>query len=435
MTRPDRSLAEIAALLPDAARARLLDAVAPAALGELIHHWPFWERPGQRPPLPPWRVWLVLAGRGYGKTRIGAEWVRALAEAKPGLRIALVAATQRDARRVMVEGESGLLAIAPDARRPHWEPSLGRLCWTNGAQAHVYSAAEPESLRGGQHHFAWADEIAKWEHESAWDNLMLSLRLGRAPQVVATTTPRPVPLVKRLVAAPGVAITRGRTRDNRAHLSAAFLAQVEADYGGTRLGRQELDGELIDEVEGALWRRALIEGGRAPAPPLTRVVVGVDPPAGTAGDACGIVAAGLGADGHGYVLEDASVAGLAPDGWARAVAACAQRHRADRVVAEANNGGAMVRSILHAADARLPVTLVHASHGKAARAEPIAILYEAGRVHHVGAWPALEDELCGLVAGGGYAGPGRSPDRANALVWALTELLLGARARAALRWL
>jgi phage terminase large subunit-like protein len=239
----------------------------------------------------------------------------------------------------------------------------------------------------------------------------------------------------RLKAMADTATVHGRTRDNRL-LPEAFLAAMAADYGCTRLGRQELDGELIEDLPGALWTRDLIERCRVAAlPAVRRVVVGVDPPASVSGDACGIVAAALGRDGHGYVLEDASIAGASPEGWARAVAACAARHGADRVVAEANQGGAMVASVLVAADAALPVRLVHASRGKAARAEPVAILYERGRVHHVGAFPALEDELCGLLAGGGYEGPGRSPDRADALVWAMSELLLGRRGEASVRGL
>ena len=402
-----------------------------AALHAMEHNWMYLARAGQLPPPGTWRTWLIMAGRGFGKTRAGAEWVRAQAETDSRARIALVAATLAEARAVMVEGDSGLLAIGA-ARRPKYEASLRRLTWDNGAQAFLYSAAEPESLRGPQHGFAWCDEIAKWPlAEEAWANLAFGLRLGTHPRTVATTTPRPIALVKTLLAEEDkgrTAVTRGRTADNAAHLAPAFLEAIHAEYAGTARGRQELDGELIDDVEGALWSRALLEGCRvAAAPPeVTRVVIGVDPPASAGGDACGIVAAALGSDGRAYVLADASVRG-APETWAAAVARAAATHQADRVIAEANNGGAMVESVLRAADERLPVRLVHAAHGKAARAEPVAALYARGRVAHVGAFPELEDELAGLVAGGRYEGPGRSPDRADALVWALTELLLGPR--------
>lgn len=435
VTEAARAPAERIAAEPPVPRNRWLARRSRTELHLMATSWPFWARPSQLPPDGDWRVWLILAGRGFGKTRAGAEWVRAMAEADPDARIALVAATASEGRAVMVEGESGLMNIGEV--RPRWEPSLGRLSWPNGAQAFLYSAAEPESLRGPQHHLAWADEIAKWpQGRAVWDNLMLGLRLGERPQAVATTTPRPVPLLHALLRAGDVATTRGATTANRAHLPPAFLRAIRDSYGGTRLGRQELDGELIAELEGALWSRELIERCRVrAAPEPARVVVAVDPPAGAglASDACGIVAVAKGHDGLGYVLEDASVAGLGPDGWARAVAAAAGRHKADRVVAEANNGGAMVESVLRAADAALPVKLVHAAQGKVARAEPIMLLYERGQVFHVGAFPALEDEMAGLVTGGGYHGPGRSPDRADALVWALAELMLTPRARPAMR--
>jgi phage terminase large subunit-like protein len=410
------------------ARAVMLRSMTGAQAAALKASWAFWARPEQLPPPGDWRVWLMMAGRGFGKTRAGAEWVRGIAENDGSARIALVGATLGEARAVMVEGESGLLAVAPAGRRPTWEPSLRRLRWPGGAVAFLYGASDPEMLRGPQHSHGWCDEIAKWPRGlTVWDTLAMGMRLGERPRLLATTTPRPVPLVRALVARGDVAVTGGRTADNRAHLPADFLAGMAEQYGGTRLGRQELDGLLIEEAEGALWSRELIERCRAlAAPQSARVVVGVDPPAGAGArsDACGIVVVLLGADGIGYVIEDASVQGLGPDGWARAVAEAAARHRADRVIAEANNGGAMVESVLRAAQATLPVRLVHATQGKAARAEPVAALYEAGRVRHVGAFPALEDEMAGLIAGGGYAGPGRSPDRADALVWALTALLL-----------
>ena len=429
MMRSEGRTAADLARLTDAERARVLR-LMPATRAEALRaDWRFWARPEQLPPEgEDWRIWLLMAGRGFGKTRAGAEWVRSVAEADGAARIALVGATLAEARAVMVEGESGLLAIAPAAARPVWEPSLRRLSWPGGAVAMLYSAAEPEALRGPQHSHGWCDEIAKWPHgPMAWDNLMLGLRLGEHPRVVATTTPRPVPLVRALVGRGDVAMTGGRSADNRANLPPDFLAAVEQAYGGTRFGRQELDGELIDEIEGALWSRELIERCRVrEAPAAVRVVIGVDPPAGAGegSDACGIVVAALDAESVGHVIEDATVQGLGPEGWARAVASAAERHRADRVVAEANNGGAMVESVLRAADSRLPVALVHARQGKAARAEPVAMLYAQGRVRHVGGFPALEDQMAGLVTGGGYAGPGRSPDRADALVWALTALML-----------
>jgi phage terminase large subunit-like protein len=408
--------------------------LGPTGQREWRWNWRVWARPSQLAPAGDWRVWLVMAGRGFGKTRCGAEWVNEIAENDPEARIALVAAHLGETRAVMVEGESGLLSVGAPWRRPVFEPSLRRLTWPNGAQATLYSAAEPEALRGPQHSHAWCDEVAKWDNTSAravasWDNLLMGLRLGRDPRVVATTTPRSVPLVMRLLAENErgeVAVTRGSTFDNAANLPARFLDTMRGSFGQSLLGRQEIDGELIAEIEGALWSRALLETCREDhAPECTRIVVGVDPPASDGGDACGIMVVGLGADGMAHVLADASVEKAGPERWARAVAGAAEAWQADRVVAEANQGGAMVGSVLRVAQLSLPLRLVHAGRGKVARAEPVAALYEAGRVRHAGLFPALEDEMCGLIAGGSYQGPGRSPDRADALVWALTELMLG----------
>ncbi|WP_300537440.1 terminase family protein [Sphingosinicella sp.] len=408
----------------------------------LVGSWYWRARSSQVMPPGDWHTWLVMAGRGFGKTRTGAEWVQRAARSG-GARIAIVGTTLHEARAVMVEGESGLLRVRADWR-PQFEPSLRRLSWPTGAKGFLYSADDPDALRGAQHSHAWGDEIAKWPRGlDVWMNLRMGLRLGSAPRAVLTTTPRPVPLVRRLLeeamAGQAIVVTRGRTAENAANLPAAFLAAVTEAYGGTRLGRQELDGELIEEVEGALWSRALIERCRVRAlngvqdEGFVRVVIGVDPPAGHgAGSVCGIVAAGLRTDGAIVVIEDASVEGLSPEGWARAVSAAAARHGADRVIAEVNNGGDMVARVLAAVDDALPVKSVRATRGKAIRAEPVAAQYEAGRVHHAGAFPALEDELCGLIAGGGYEGPGRSPDRADALVWAVWALM-GKSARPGVR--
>jgi len=433
-------LAILEALPPDQRR-RKMNGFNEKERDELMTHWKLWARPEQLPPPGNWRTWLIMAGRGFGKTRAGAEWVRAVARADPEARIALVGATMPEVRAVMVEGESGLLSIGPENQRPRFEPSLRRVAWPNGAQATLYSALEPETLRGPQHSHAWCDEVAKWDNASAratraWDNLLLGMRLGESPRVLATTTPRAVPLVQRLMAEPAeeIVVTRGTTEDNRDNLPARFLGDIRRSFGQSLLGRQELDGELITDIAGALWTRALLESCReAAAPPLTRVVVAVDPPASAEGDACGIAVAGLAEDGTAHILADASVEKASPERWARAVAATAEAWQADRVVAEANQGGAMVGSVLRAAQLSLPLRLVHASRGKTARAEPVAALYEAGRVRHAGTFPALEDEMCGLVSGGGYQGPGRSPDRADALVWALTELMLGKAAEPRVR--
>ncbi len=436
MERDVKTASEIGKL-SDNDREFFIGCMDPETRLEYEASWHHWARDEQLAPMGDWTVWLIMAGRGFGKTRAGAEWVRDIAEADGSARFALIGANFAETRMVMVEGESGLLSIAPPKNRPIWEPSLKRLRWSNGAEAYLYSAAEPEGLRGPQHSHSWCDEIAKWSNHSgqamaAWDNLKMGLRLGGAPKIAATTTPRPVALVRALVKDGqkqcGTVITRGSTDENVANLPTAFIKVMKADYGGTRLGRQELDGELIEELEGALWTRAMIEGcriGSDDAANAVRIVIGVDPPASSSGDACGIIVAGLLADNKAAILADHSVGKASPETWARAVSNAAKKWGADRVIAEANQGGAMVKSVLHAANISLPVRLVHASRGKVARAEPVAALYEAGRVMHAGAFPRLEDELCGLLIGGGYEGPGRSPDRADALVYALSELMLG----------
>lgn len=426
--------------LPRAECRTLLQAMGARQRGALRHHWRLWAHEGQLAPEGEWLVWLILAGRGFGKTRAGAEWVRAVAENDPSARIALVGASLGEARSVMVEGESGLMAIAPRGLRPKFEPSKRQLRWPGGATATLYSAGEPESLRGPQHSHAWCDEIAKWDNaggkaEAVWDNLLLGLRLGQCPRVIASTTPRAMPLVRRLMAHPATRMTRGTTFANKANLPPRFIATVRREYGRSLLGRQELDGELIADAEGALWTRAMLEQARegAASSPPQRIVIGVDPPVTSGGDACGIVVCAVCEDGNARVLADASLEKPSPERWARAVARTAAAWNADRVVAEANQGGEMVASVLRAAEIALPLKLVHARQGKTARAEPIAALYEAGRVRHVGQLPQLEDQLCGLIAGGAYHGPGRSPDRADAMVWALTELMLVPRARPRVR--
>ena len=382
-----------------------------------------WAAKGQvEPDANGWRVWLMMAGRGFGKTRAGAEWIHDIAMTGRK-RIALVGATIDEARSVMVEGVSGLLAVARRRRSPvRWEPSLNRLRWEMGSVATLYSGDNADGLRGPEHHFAWADELAKWRHaETAWNNLQLGLRAGVRPRALVTTTPRPLRLLERIRGDQWTVTTGGKSKDN-INLPQSFIDVMAATYGGTRIGRQELDGELFTEAEGSLFPRALLEGARVNAPAdFDRVVIGVDPPVSEGGDACGIVVAGR-RDGKLYVLEDASVGQATPERWASVVARTAARWNASHAVAEANQGGAMVRSVLKAADAQLGVKLVHASRGKSARAEPVAIRFERGHAFLAGTFPELEEELSGLQIGGGYEGQSRSPDRADACVWALTEL-------------
>jgi phage terminase large subunit-like protein len=383
----------------------------------------------------PWTIWLMLGGRGAGKTRTGAEWVRGVALGEPDFaepalrRIALVGETFADARNVMVEGPAGILAIHSRRERPTWSPSLRKLQWTNGAVAHVFSAEDPDSLRGPQFEAAWADELAKWRHpDETWDMLQFCLRLGAHPRQMVTTTPRSIPLLKRFLADPLVVVSRARTSDNAANLAPVFLDSVVGRYAGTRLGRQELDGEIIEDRPDALWTRDLIEANRIDvAPPLGRIVVAVDPPASSSkrADACGIVAAGLGDDGAAYVLEDATGARLKPPEWAAKAVALYRRLQADALIVETNQGGEMATSVIREVDPTVPVVSVRATRGKYLRAEPVSILYSQGRVRHVGALPDLEDELCDFGPGGLTSG--RSPDRMDALVWALTELMLRER--------
>jgi phage terminase large subunit-like protein len=420
--------------------AKFIERMTLADLLQLDAWFELWAHKSQLPPLGEgWRVWLMMAGRGFGKTRAGAEWIHRLASGKRGLRIALVGASIGDARNIMVEGVSGLLAVAKLNRsRLMWEPSLGRLKWPNGSEAQLFSGDHADGLRGPEHDFVWADELAKWrEAEAAWVNLQFGLRRGPRPRALVTTTPRPIQLLKRIGEDRWTVTTSGRTSDN-INLDEKFIEVMTATYGGTRIGRQEIDGELIEEVEGALWTREMIEKCRSFDTPFRtgstatqderksffdRVVVGVDPPAGVGegSDACGIVVAGSVGE-RVYVLEDATVRGLSPEGWANRVAAAAARWNTSVVVAEANNGGAMVESVLKAADLGLKVRLVHASKGKSARAEPIALKFERGKAFFAGRFPQLEDELAGIQAGGGYEGPGGSPDRADAMVWAMTVL-------------
>lgn len=353
---------------------------------------------------------------------MGAEWVRQKAWANPGCRMAVVSPTAGDVRKVCVEGESGLLSVIPEALlvKDGYNRSTGEIRLINGSLISTVSAMEPGRLRGPQFHYAWADELAAWDYPEAWDQLNFTLRLGQRPQVMVTTTPRPVPMIRDLMARPDVCIQRGRSYDNAANLAPAALAHLEATYGGTRLGRQELEGELLEDVEGALWHRAQVEACYLPeAPTLKRVVVGVDPAGGVA--ETGIVVCGLGTDGKGYVLADLSMAG-SPDAWGRAVVEAYHGWNADRVVVERNFGGDMAEHTIRTVDRQVPIRMVTASRGKILRAEPVAAIYEQHRVHHVGRFPKLEDQMCTYTVEDKV-----SPDRLDALVWALNELLVTGR--------
>ena len=432
-----KSDAEWIACAPLPIREAFLAGLSEGALLALPWLFEFWAMPHQLAPGGNWRSWVCMGGRGAGKTRAGAEWVRAQVEgatpSAPGRarRVALVGETLDQVREVMVFGDSGILACSPPDRRPVWEATRRRLVWPNGAIAQCFSAHEPESLRGPQFDAAWADELGKWKKaDEVWDMLQFALRLGESPRCVVTTTPRAQITLKRLLANPSTVLTQAPTRANRAWLAASFLAEVETRYGGTRLGRQELEGVLLDDAEGTLFPQSLIEGARVDkVPPLTRVVVAVDPAVtGHAGsDLCGIVVVGAVTDGpvadwRAYVLEDASLRAASPTDWARAAIAAMERHGAERLVAEVNQGGDLVASVLRQVAPLVPVKAVRATRGKTARAEPVAALYEQGRVKHARGLQPLEEQLAQMT-GQGFQGNG-SPDRVDALVWALHELML-----------
>lgn len=401
---------------------------APAPLDEAA--WDAIAHPAQRAPERRWSTWVFLGGRGAGKTRAGAEWVRAEALSGRRRRIALVAPTFHEGREVLIEGASGLKSLAEP--KPAFEASRKRLVWPNGAEAHLFSAEDPDGLRGPQFDAAWADELCAWAHpEETLATLRLGLRLGRDPRLVVTTTPAPIKALKDLLKEPQTVTTTAPTMANRANLAPGFVEAMEALWAGTAYGRQELDGVLIEDQPGALWSRAAI--GRAEPVGLDEIVVGVDPPAsdGEKADACGIVAVGACGEGRArraVVLADATIQGAAPERWAEAATTLARAVGAQRIVAEANNGGAMVKSVLLAAGADVPVRLVRAVDGKRARAAPIAALYAQGRVAHAAVFKDLEDQMCAF----GAAGFRKSPDRVDALVWALTDLML-ARAQPRLR--
>lgn len=397
----------------------------------------FWALPHQRAPEGDWRTWVILGGRGAGKTRAGAEWVRAQVEgggprdSGRATRVALVGETMDQVREVMVFGDSGILACAPPDRRPVWEATRRRLVWPNGATAQAFSAHEPEALRGPQFDAAWVDELAKWKKaQESWDMLQFGLRLGDHPRQVVTTTPRNVPILKRILGTPSSVTTHAGTEANRAYLARSFLEEVEARYGGTRLGRQELEGVLVEDIDGALWTSTQLEELRLEAPPdLDRIVVAVDPPVtGHKGsDECGIVVVGAITSGpprdwRAVVLEDASVSAAKPTVWAEAAVSAFERHDAGRLVAEVNQGGDLVGEMIRQIDPMVPFRGVHASRGKAARAEPVAALYEQGRVRHLRGLAELEDQMCKMTVHG-FEGQG-SPDRVDALVWAIHELMI-----------
>lgn len=418
------------AALHGGARAALLARLPGHRLEQLLEHWPLWARGDQMPPDGDWRTWLLLGGRGSGKTRAAAEWVRERMESGVSSRAALIGPTLADVRDVMVLGVSGLVAIASRGCRPHYQSSLRRLDWPDGRQALLFSAEDPDSLRGPQFDLAWGDEIAAWARPDAMlDLLRPAMRVGDDPRLVLSTTPRPVPAVRRLLADPSCQVTRAGTTANAANLPPGMITDLRQRFGQSVYARQELDGELIDDPEGALWSRADLDAARArfQDTALDLMVVAVDPPAseGPAADTCGIIVAGSRGHGRtatGTVLADCSVQGLGPRDWARAVAATVEAYEADLILAEANQGGEMVRAVLQQAAPGVPVRLVHASRSKRARAVPVTLAYATGRVAHAGLFRELEDQMCRFGGDGFQA----SPDRLDALVWALTFLLLAA---------
>lgn len=428
MQKPSKVTATRLAQLTPEQRAEVLAGLSAQELSALEHEWSFWARPDQLPPSPPWRTWLYSGARGIGKTRTAAEWVRSEMVSGRRRQTGIIAPTADSLRRICIEGPSGILSVGPPSERPQYEPSTRRIVWPNGGIAHCFSAEEPDRLRGPNFDAYWFDEITSADNaRDCWDMLQMALRIpgpkGDPPCGLITTTPKNQALLKQIMAAPTTVITSARTSDNAANLDPSTLAFLHEKYAGTRLGRQELEGELIEDAEGALWSLRLIDDtrikrGEQPER-LVRVVVAVDPPGGSSkGNAeCGIVVAAIGSDRQFYVLADLS-GRMSPEQWARAAVSAYRGYKADKIVAEQNFGGAMVESTIRSIELRVPIRMVVASRGKQIRAEPIASLYEQHRVHHVGTFPVLEDQMTGWDP----AASGPSPDRVDALVWALTEL-------------
>lgn len=423
------SLSEEVARLSDAQREEFFASLTEDEQDALIYDWSFWARPDQMPPSGDWFVWALIGGRGVGKTRTGAEtvrmWVEAARDNRQPIRIALIGETKADARDVIVDGESGLLEVSPPDFRPVYQTSKRRLTWPDGSMALLFSGDEPDQLRGPQFHKAWVDELAKFRYaDDVWSNLELGLRLGDRPQAIVTTTPRPIKLIKQLIADPRTVVTTESTYANISNLAPDFIQRVIQRYEGTRLGLQELHARILDDVPGALWNRNMLEATRVRGmPALTRVVVAVDPAATSHAESneTGIICAGLGSDGEGYIFHDLSDT-FSPHEWATRAIRAYRDYAADRIVAETNQGGDMVENTLRTVDQNVSYKGVHASRGKHVRAEPVAALYEQGRIHHVGYFAKLEDQLTGITDKG-YTGSD-SPDRADALVWAITELML-----------
>jgi phage terminase large subunit-like protein len=439
------SPAELFSHLPEAERLAYYETLSEEEAKKQAWDWlGWWARPTQVPPEGKWDNWLILAGRGFGKTRTGSEWVRQNMTGSTPLtggrwsHLALVGETAADVRDVMVgdgkaasdpEAGSGILQVHPKDFCPTYEPSKRRLTWPNGAIATTYNATEPDQLRGPNHAAGWCDELAKWKYaRETWDQLQFGLRIGENPQCLISTTPRPTLLIKELIKDPRTRITTGSTFDNKANLASKFIKGIERKYSGTRLGRQELEAEILEDLEGALWRRSIIDECRIQLrdlPPLQRIVVAIDPAVSSEehSNETGIVAVGLGEDGHGYVLDD--VSGIyAPLDWAREAISLYNARRADRIIAEVNQGGELVEETLRTIDRSISYRAVHAARGKFVRAEPISALYDQRRIHHVGSFPTLEDQMCSFTTDFNRKEMGTSPDRVDALVWGFTELMV-----------
>ena len=421
---PNRNLLiKSIASLPEQERINLLNSLTEEEAQELLYDWEFWARPKQLAPPGDWLTWLILTGRGWGKTRTAAEWINKCAR-NGAEHIALIGQTVPDVRDTMVKvGPSSILKISHPSFMPKYTPSKRLLEWPNGCLATTYSGDKPDQVRGPSHDIVWIDELAKFQYpQDIWDNLMFGLREGEDMRIIITTTPRPIPIIKRLVADPDTKIVRGSTYENSDNLPKKFFDYVLAPYVGTRLGQQEIEGKILDDNPNALWKRRNIDDYRVSKfPELIRIIIAVDPEA-TANEKSsetGIVAIGLGIDRHGYLLGDYSMKGT-PDQWGKEVIAAYNKHNADRIIGEVNNGGDMIEYVIKTINPYAAYKSVRASKGKYIRAEPVAALYEQGKIHHVGSFPGLEDQLCEWVPGD------KSPDKLDALVWGATELMLEA---------